>query len=1242
MDSDTKAQLEAERRKRQQLKTSAAAMEANSAKNNDMQAPGSNDKMAENNNDLSTLKYDTELYGSGDKYAGYDRSIDAGGSSNDVASVSVTKGRFGITAPREFIDELQTAEHDADEDPFKEILRMRGINRVIADRESDYQKRRHARKLSNEREDGSGGSSYAERVRAVQLESEEAELVAKIRKAEASSSSGKQAGGSKWDVETPAHQVEAQTPQRRKRWDQTPADVHSAVAMTPQRRSRWDETPRVAIGAVDETPKRTRSRWDETPVMGKAASDFGATPAAGGAAIDYGATPVGREMAAGMATPAAGRITGALVQQQSIDTVADPRNQYQTDEELDALLPSEGYEVMEAPVSYVAIRTPARKLTSTPAADSSGGAGFRMESEADARAEMVEDIREVPGVGALPFFREEDMQVFGRLLDGQDETELDAEARRERQALRLILKIKNGTQTQRKAAMRQLGARACELGPAAVLNPVLGLLMAAGLEDQERHVLVKAADRALQRLGAQARPFVHRILVVVEPLLIDEDRHARAEAREVISNVSKAAGLAAMLAALRPDVDHADEYVRNTTARALAVVAVALGVAAALPFLRAVGRSRRAWQARQTGARAVRHTAELARAGVLPHLRGLVDCVGEGLGDEQQAVRSAAALALAALAEAAAPYGIEAFDSVLKPLWLGVRRQRGRGLAAFLKAVGFIVPLMDAEHAAHYAREALRVVVREFQSPDVHMRAVVLRVVQQCVATPGVPPSLVRDDVLPDFVRCFWARRAALDRRHARHVVDATVSLAAAGGGAPVVERLVAHLKDESAAHRAMAVDAVARTVGELGVADIDARLEELLMDGVLYAFQELPADAERSELDALGAVLRALGSRAAPYLQQIASALLWRLNNPSPAVRQQAAALVAHVAPVAHVCDGDDLLARIATVLFECLGEEFPDVLAALLTALRAIVDVIGLPAMQPPVADLLPRLAPILKNRHERVQEACIDLVGRIADRAADRVPAREWMRCCFSLLDLLRAHRKPVRRAAVATFGFIARAIGPQDVLATLLNNLRVQDRQNRVCTTVAIAIVAESCAPFTVLPALMNEYRVPELNVQNGVLKALAFLFEYIGDAARDYVDAVAPLLADALVDRDLVHRQQAASIIKHLALAVAGHACDRPMLHLLNHLWPNIFETSPHAICAVLEAIESCRACLGPARILLYTLQGLFHPARAVREVYWRIFNMSYIAAQPALVAFYPRIEDSAPNTYCRYELDYVL
>ena len=52
-------------------------------------------------------------------------------------------------------------------------------------------------------------------------------------------------------------------------------------------------------------------------------------------------------------------------------------------------------------------------------------------------------------------------------------------------------------------------------------------------------------------------------------------------------------------------------------------------------------------------------------------------CVA-GLVDEQQKVRTITALALAALAEAATPYGIESFDSVLKPLWKGIRQHRGK------------------------------------------------------------------------------------------------------------------------------------------------------------------------------------------------------------------------------------------------------------------------------------------------------------------------------------------------------------------------------------------------------------------------------------------------------------------------------------------------------------------------------------------------------------------------------------
>ena len=57
---------------------------------------------------------------------------------------------------------------------------------------------------------------------------------------------------------------------------------------------------------------------------------------------------------------------------------------------------------------------------------------------------------------------------------------------------------------------------------------------------------------------------------------------------------------------------------------------------------------------------------------------------------------------------------------------------------------------------------------------------------------------------------------------------------------------------------------------------------------------------------------------------------------------------------------------------------------------------------------------------------------------------------------------------------------------------------------------------------------------------------------------------------------------------------------------------------------------------------LLFFQGLFHPARKVRDVYWKIYNNLYIGSQDALVAGFPRIANDAKNTYIKYELDYVL
>jgi len=1138
-------------------------------------------------------------------------------SMEEVKDLSTVKGASHPSAGAQKQDAIDAAEEKERLDFLKETRGTGKKSAVISERESDYMKQRFDRGVDPVGEDDGYAANMKRQLlaRSDQKKDEEEtqeldqkkevakEVTRKRRRrwddpgesstdaVDSSMSSDETAGKSGWADSTPVvsntFALDDATPVRRTRnWDETPQTGGA---------STWDETPKPTGSRWDETPKNTGSRWDETPQREK------------------------------------------MVNQKRVESEMTQRNLPLSDTDLDSMLPKEGYHIMQPPISYKPIHTPSRKLMATP---TPRGDGLFTVTEGNGEVQQAEAppmMIHVDGEdGLLPGIKEEDMQYFGKLAESIDESKLSKEALRDRKIMRLLLQIKSGLPSQRKAALRQITANAREFGAGPLFNQILPLLMSPALEDQERHLLVKVIDRVLYKLDDLVRPYAHKILVVIEPMLIDEDYYARVEGREIIANLAKAAGLPTMIASMRADIDHVNDFVRNTTARAFAVVASALGIGTMVPFLKAVCQSKKSWQARQTGSKIVQQIAILVGCSVLPHLTNLVKIVEGGLTDQQHKVRMNAALALASLAESAYPYGIESFDTCLEPLWRGVRQHQGKGLAAFLKAIGFIIPLMDDdEYAAYFTQQVMAILIREFRSPDEEMRRIVLKVINQCISTDGVTATYVRDEVAPDFFKSFWVHRMALERRNFAQLVETTVAIAGKIGGANVISRIVTDFKDDSEAYRRMVMEATDKILQQFGANDVDMDLEQRLVDGALFAFQEqaVLGEAEFNShdqqvmLNGFGVIVNSLGLRAKPYIPQVCGTIKFRLHHKDALVRMQAADLVARVAGVMKVCDEEQLMAHLGVVLFENLGEEYPEVLGSMIGGLCSIVNVIGMNKMNPPIRDLLPRLTPILKNRHEKVQENCIDLVGRIADRGAEFVAAREWMRICFELIELLRANKKSIRRASVNTFGYIAKAIGPQDVLHTLLNNLKVQDRQMRVCTTIAIAIVAESCGPFTVLPALLNEYRYPDLNVQNGVLKALSFLFEYIGDTSKDYVYAVVTLLEDALKDRDQVHRQTACTAVKHLALGLQGQGCEDALIHLLNFVWPNIFEESPHVIGAVFDAIEGLRVSLGAQVILNYVWQGIFHPSRPVRESYWKVYNNLYVYSQESMVPVYPRLED---------------
>ena len=184
-------------------------------------------------------------------------------------------------------------------------------------------------------------------------------------------------------------------------------------------------------------------------------------------------------------------------------------------------------------------------------------------------------------------------------------------------------------------------------------------------------------------------------------------------------------------------------------------------------------------------------------------------------------------------------------------------------MAAFLKAIGYLIPLMDAEYANYYTKEVMLILVREFQSPDEEMKKIVLKVVKQCCSTNGVEADYIKGEILPHFFKHFWTHRMAMDRRNYRQLVDTTVEIANRVGASEIINRLVDDLKDENEQYRKMVMESIEKIMAGMGAADIDSRLEEQLIDGILYAFQE-----QTTEVSAHHKYLLFLGMRGCTNYQ--------------------------------------------------------------------------------------------------------------------------------------------------------------------------------------------------------------------------------------------------------------------------------------------------------------------------------------------------------------------------------------
>ena len=306
------------------------------------------------------------------------------------------------------------------------------------------------------------------------------------------------------------------------------------------------------------------------------------------------------------------------------------RNRPLTDEEINAILPGEkeGYQIVPPPIEYqqkinTYVSQKIQKYSSDPLLNTHL---YDIPEELD--AEIDKKMESSMYTGLKP----EDRQFFQTLFDPEvDETKLSSEAIKKRKVLAYLLKIKNGIPPVRKNAMRQLAEKSKYFGPSILFSQIIPLLMSPSIDDEERHSLVKLMERLLLKLGALVRPWAHKILVAVTPMLVDDIPYVRIEGREIISNLSKSVGMPTMISVLRPDIESLDESIRTITAKSLAIVASSLGVNEFFPFLKAINETKKNWTIRETGIKTVQQLAMLIGNGVLPYLQMLIEIIQLGL-----------------------------------------------------------------------------------------------------------------------------------------------------------------------------------------------------------------------------------------------------------------------------------------------------------------------------------------------------------------------------------------------------------------------------------------------------------------------------------------------------------------------------------------------------------------------------------------------------------------------------------
>ena len=206
------------------------------------------------------------------------------------------------------------------------------------------------------------------------------------------------------------------------------------------------------------------------------------------------------------------------------------------------------------------------------------------------------------------------------------------------------------------------------------------------------------------------------------------------------------------------------------------------------------------------------------------------------------------------------------------------------------------------------------------------------------------------------------------------------------------------------------------------------------------------------------------LGIRVKPYLTQIVSTVLWRLNNKSAKVRQQAADLTTRLAVVIKQCGEDQLLSKLGVVLFQFPPQdagdpsEFADRLQAFLERLpRGVpyaVELRNAELFTPAYARALTAAGALHAHNAWGAMPSVL-AQARLIPPAARKPLIVRWLMRRGDEYEAARSRFLPFNRLAEPD-------LPTREEIATLISKALAHD----VPAFVLINNKAEGCAPFSV--------------------------------------------------------------------------------------------------------------------------------------------------------------------------------